>query len=67
MEEDTGILGVIDSLEVVRHCSECGHAWVYDEPAHFADCRFFALEDQQDEDDEGVDTFGWRTFRPALL
>jgi hypothetical protein len=33
-------------------CIECGHAWVDEEPAHFADCRYYVLEDGGGEDQE---------------
>jgi hypothetical protein len=66
MEEDKGILAVIDSLEVVEHCSECGHAWMNDEPVHYADCRFFLLDEQPEEDDDISETSGWRSYRIAL-
>ena len=30
-------------------CPECNHAWFLDTPAHFADCRYFSLDDDRDE------------------
>jgi hypothetical protein len=66
MEENTGIVGILDSLETIEHCSECGHAWMYDEPAHYADCRFFVLDEQLDEEEDSGDMVGWRSYRIAL-
>jgi hypothetical protein len=68
MEENSGIAGIVDSLDTVEHCSECGHAWMQDEPVHYADCRFFMLDEPVDDDDEeGIEAMAWKTFRPALL
>jgi hypothetical protein len=68
MQEKPAVVEVIDSFDEVEHCPECGHAWVNDEPAHYADCRYFILaEDQVDEEQEESDVLGWRSVRPALL
>jgi hypothetical protein len=32
-----------------EYCPECGHAWTFDAPAHFTDCRYFSLDDDRDE------------------
>jgi rRNA maturation protein Nop10 len=43
-------------MDSCEHCPECGHAWYLDGPAHFADCRFFSLDDDRDEE---VPMAGW--------
>ena len=68
MEEDTELLEVIDSTEQMERCQECGHAWISDEPVHYADCRFFMLDEQlEDDEEQDAEVMGWKTFRPALL
>lgn len=34
----------------VDRCPECWHAWNEVGPAHYADCRFFSLDDDRDEE-----------------
>jgi hypothetical protein len=36
--------------ERVERCPECGHAWDDVGPVHFADCRFFWVEEDRDDD-----------------
>ena len=68
IEETPGIPGIIESLEQQEHCLECGHPWLYDEPAHYTDCRYyFAGEETEEEAEEGGEVIGWRSFRPPLL
>lgn len=38
------------SVEELERCSECGHLWTDDGPAHYADCRYFSLDDDRDEE-----------------
>ncbi|HCV42195.1 MAG TPA: hypothetical protein DGH68_01835 [Bacteroidetes bacterium] len=66
MEENTGAGGIVDTFDTAEHCSECGHTWKYDEPAHYADCRFFVLDEQLDDEEDGGDNIGWRSYRIAL-
>jgi len=33
-----------------ERCPECGHVWKDVGPAHFADCRYFSLDDERDEE-----------------
>ncbi len=38
--------------EECERCPECGHVWEYDEPVHYADCRYYTLdENAYDEED----------------
>jgi hypothetical protein len=37
-------------IEVLERCSECGHLWTDSGPAHYADCRYFSLDDDRDEE-----------------
>ena len=67
MEENSTTLGSVESSEQVDRCGECGHAWLNDEPAHYADCRFFFMANEFEEDELDLEQFGWSTFRPALL
>jgi hypothetical protein len=30
-------------------CPSCRHAWTFDGPAHYSDCRYFSLDDERDE------------------
>ena len=41
-----------------ERCPECGHMWNDVGPAHFADCRFFCLDDDRDEEPAAVPV-GW--------
>ena len=50
MEEDEGYWRTGELLDGVEHCPECGHASAHDEPAHFADCRYFVLPDEEEEE-----------------
>jgi hypothetical protein len=34
----------------VERCPECGHEWNDVGPVHFADCRFFWIEEERDDD-----------------
>ena len=36
--------------EEIDHCPVCGHAWRERGAAHFADCRYFSLDDDRDEE-----------------
>jgi len=36
--------------EDIERCPECGHRWNEVGPAHFTDCRYFALDDDREED-----------------
>ncbi len=36
-----------------ERCPSCGHAWEDRGPAHFADCRYFSMDDDRDEDRSG--------------
>jgi hypothetical protein len=35
-----------------ERCPECGHVWEHDEPVHFADCRYFTLDDNVYDEEE---------------
>ena len=37
-----------------ERCPECGHAAVRDEPVHYADCRYFILEEVWEDDNSEV-------------
>ena len=51
MKDIDGIVGLIDSLAQVERCLECGHPWLNDEPAHHADCRYYFLEEEIEDED----------------
>jgi hypothetical protein len=33
-----------------ENCPECSHTWPLDGSAHFADCRYWCLDDDRDEE-----------------
>ncbi len=33
-----------------EYCPACGHTWAFGGPAHYFDCRYFALDDDRDEE-----------------
>lgn len=42
--------GLLNTHDQIERCPECGHSWTEVGPAHFADCRYFSLDDDRDED-----------------
>jgi hypothetical protein len=40
----------IYGFEEGEFCPECSHQWTHDGSAHFADCRYFCLDDDRDEE-----------------
>jgi hypothetical protein len=42
------------AAEEQERCPVCGHEWADLGPAHFADCRYFCLDDDRDEDQAGL-------------
>lgn len=45
------------AAEELERCPVCSHEWADRGPAHFADCRYFCLDDDRDEDQAGL---GWK-------
>ena len=51
-------------------CPECGHIWTDDEQSHYHDCRYFVLNDEDDDEviekseDPGKSIRSWE-YRPA--
>jgi uncharacterized Zn ribbon protein len=48
-------------------CPECGHLWTEYSSGHYHDCRYFSLQDDQEEDIalEDEEPLHMPIFRPA--
>jgi hypothetical protein len=40
--------------EELERCPVCAHEWADRGPSHFADCRYFCMDDDRDEDRAGL-------------